>query len=209
MKRKYFAILGFAAITVVAITAMAQLPDEVPQNALTPGRPAGIVPGNLDLNSVDRNAPPFVKEAGALVAPAEVKTEQGKTVTVTRSIVESVSTPAYGYIHQFGSFQITSSTAEGMFMLSAQLPFPDNRRSVDFYHAALSYVGKFTDPTTGITGYLYQTTIGAPVNDTRFFLFGDSNLNFADPDSNGVRWMVYYNGQGQRTFSTTARFYRP
>lgn len=191
------------------MAATPQLPDDVPRNAAPPAAPGNITPGALNLNAVDRNARPFAPEAPALAAPSAVTSAQGQTFSIAPSLVGGAATPAYGYIHQFGSFQITTTTAEGMFMLSARRPFPDNRRSVDFYHAGLSYVGRYVDPATGISGYLYEATLGAPVNDKRFFLFGDQNLNIADGDSNGVRWVVYYNSGGQRVFSTTARFYRP
>lgn len=191
------------------IAASPQLPDAIPPNAAPPATPADVQPGNLDLNAVDRNARAFAPEAPALAVPSVVRSPQGRSFPVAPSVVGGLPTPAYGYIHQFGSFQITTTTAEGMFMLGAKLPFPDNRRSVDFYHALLTYVGRYVDPATRISGYLYEADLGPPVADKRYFLFGDQNLAVRDPESNGVRWVVYFNGAGARVFTTTARFYRP
>jgi len=39
--------------------------------------------------------------------------------------------------------------------------------------------------------------------------FGDRDINVADPNSNGTRWMIQYDGKGKRVFHTTARFYKP
>jgi len=148
-------------------------------------------------------------EAKALVAPAPVTSVKGESFSLAPSLVGSLPTPAYGYIHQFGAFQITATTAEGMFMLGHQGNFPHSEYTVDFYHAGLTYVGRYTDPDTNISGFLYETEVGPPIEDKRFFLFGDQNLKVTDPHSNGVRWIVYYNSKGDRTYSTTARFYRP
>lgn len=192
-------------LAVVGVTA--QLPDgEEPSGVPTPRE--NVVPGDLDLGRVNKDAAPFPEDSQRMAAPATVDFDQN-TFSVSPSLVGSVPVPAYGYIHQYGAFQITRSTAEGMFMLSANLPFPDGRRTVDFYHAPLTFFGKHVDRSTGISGYVYFADIGAPVNDRRYFLFGDRNLNVNDPNSNGVRWVVYYNSNGKRTYHTTARFYRP
>jgi hypothetical protein len=199
--------LGFSMLAIGGV--MAQLPDDNQQQPAPPGLPQSARPGNLKLDAVDRNAPAFESDAPKLAAPKMVRSQEGGAFALAPSIVGSLPTPAYGYIHQFGAFQVTKTTAEGMFMLSATLPFPDGRRTVDFYHASLSYVGKYVEPGTGISGYLYVTDIGPPVNDKRYVLFGDRNLSIQDPNSNGVRWMVYYNGQGVRVYHNTARFYMP
>jgi len=208
MRRGITPSLTFFAAILMAAPLPAQFPGEVPQNAAPTTTPSGA-PGNMDLNAIDRQAPAFQADATALPAPVVVTSPSGASVSLPPSLLGPRAMPGFGYIHQFGAFQINTTTAEGMFMLSANLPFPDGRRSVDFYHARLSYVGKYTDPGTGISGYVYETQVGGPVNDKRFFLFGDQNLNIADGDSNGIRWIVYYNGQGNRTYATTARFYRP
>lgn len=189
MSRTLPAALALGLSMLATAPAMAQLPDDV-----MPARPQGVNPGNLDLNAIQRDAPAFGAEAPRLRPAPQAGV---------------VPTPSFGYTHQFGSFQIMPASVDAMFMLSANLPFPDGRRSVDFYRATLTYDGKFTDPGSGITGYLYSTQVGAPVNDRRFFLFGDRNLNVADLNSNGTRWVIYYNGRGDRTFFTTARFYMP
>ncbi len=193
MSRTVTAALALGLSMLAAAPAIAQLPDDVP-----PPRPQGVNPGNLDLGAIQRDAPAFGAEAPRLAPAPQMAPPAG-----------FVPTPSFGYIHQFGSFQVTRTTVDAMFMLSAVLPFPDGRRSVDFYRATLTYDGRYTDPGSGITGYLYSAQVGAPVNDRRFFLFGDRNLNIADPSSNGTRWVIYYNGRGERTYFTTARFYMP
>ena len=201
------AALGLSMLAIVGV--MAQLPDDDQLQPAPPALPQSVRPGNLNLDAVDRNARAFEGDAPRLAAPKVVRSQEGGEYALAPSIVGSLPTPAYGYIHQFGSFQVTKTTAEGMLMLSATLPFPDGRRTVDFYHASLTYVGKYVEPGTGISGYLYVTDIGPPVNDKRYILFGDRTLNIQDPNSNGVRWMVYYNGQGVRVYYTAARFYMP
>jgi len=192
----------FAVFLLTTTSSPAQFPGEVPQNAEPPAA-STAAPGNLDLNAIDRQAPPT-----GLGGPALRQQAPAPAAAVVAGSPVPVATPGYGYIHQFGSFQIMGTSAEGMFMLSANLPFPDGRRSVDFYRARLNYVGRYVDPS-GISGYIYETQVGGPVNDKRYFLFGDQDLNIADGDSNGIRWIVYYNGKGSRTYSTTARFYKP
>ncbi len=178
--------LAVASLTLFAVVgAMAQLPDP---DTRPPAFPQGVTPGDIDLGKIDKTTAAPQAPTPAAGAPP---------------------TPAFGYIHQFGSFQVMGDTAEAMLMLSATLPPPDGRRTVDFYHATLRYVGRHTEPSTGITGFLYVTDIGPPVDDQRYILFGDRNLNIQDPQSNGVRWVVYYNSAGKRTYYTTARFYRP
>jgi hypothetical protein len=172
--------------------ATAQFPDDVP-----PPRPQGVNPGDLNVGSIQRGVRAFEGEASRL-AP-----------TRPAPAMTAAPTPHFGYIHQFGSFEISPAYVDTMFMLTANLPFPDGRRSVDFYHATLGFEGRYTDPASGISGYVYSAAIGPPVNDRRYFLFGDRNLNVADPNSNGTRWVIYYNGAGKQTFATTARFYMP
>ena len=52
-------------------------------------------------------------------------------------------------------------------MLSAMLPLPDGLRTIDIHHASFDYFGKYLDPETNISAYLYSTEIGPPVGDGR------------------------------------------
>lgn len=190
-------------VAMLTTAAHAQFPGDASQNAAPAAQPA-TEPGNLDLNAIDRQAAPteFGAPASRALAP------QAPVAAAPVPLPGGGAQPGFGYIHQFGAFKITGFTAEGMFMLGANLPFPDGRRSVDFYQARLNYVGRFVD-SSGISGHIYEAQVGGPVNDRRYFLFGDQDLNVVDNDSNGTRWVIYYNSRGQRTFSSTARFYKP
>lgn len=207
-----------ALLTLTATTTQAQFPGDgaptapPPAQAPFPGQvveqpaqPAGE-PGNLDLNAIDRQAAPT--EFGAPAAARAITPQAPAGAVVQPHVPSGSAQPSYGYMHEYGAFKINGYSAEGMFMLSANLPFPDGRRSVDFYQAKLNYVGKYTDPS-GISGHIYEAQVGGPVKDRRYFLFGDQDLNVYDGNSNGTRWIVYYNGQGRRTYSATARFYKP
>ncbi len=200
--------------------AHAQLPNDLPKTGVPPGTPA---PGGskLDLQKIRRGESPFgaastpgAPGAARGAAPAggeiEVKGEFEGRSAARRLPVElfaPAARPSFGYVHEYGSFQISGNTATGMFMLAAPKPFGPGGGSVDFYFARLDYVGEYTE--RGIHGFVYSCRVDAPINDTRYFLFSDQDLNVRDPNANARRWVLYYNGRGDLTFSTQARFYRP
>jgi hypothetical protein len=223
MKHHRFAFASGCSI-VMAIAAFsyaeAQLPNDVPTSAVPPGTP---VPGGskLDLKKVRKGGTPFASSTGpatpeaarAAVPPGgeiEVRGEFDGRASSRRLPVElfaPAARPSFGYVHEYGSFQISGNTATGMFMLAAPKPFSPNGGSVDFYFARLEYVGEYTE--RGIHGFVYSCRVDAPINDTRYFLFSDQNLNVRDPNADARRWVLYYNGRGDMTFSTQARFYKP
>lgn len=197
MSHRISLMFGLIVTPLIALAAMGQLPDgvreDVPRNAAPPVMPSDVaLPSKLDMDKIDRNAPPFPRDFQNVAPQAPVK---------------NLPVPVYGYIHQFGSFQITLKKADGMFMLTSHLP--NGIRSVDFYHAQMRFVGYMVDPDTHISGYVYETNIGPLINDKRYFLFGDQDQRARDPYSNGIRWILYYNGQGCLTYSTKARYYHP
>jgi|GEM_PF-2684518 len=212
---------SFAILTAFqASTALAQFPNELTKSAVPPGTP---VPGGskLDLQKVRKGGTPFAptgspgqpaaaRAAAPPGAEIEVRGEFEGRASSRRLPVElfaPAARPSFGYVHEYGSFQISGNTATGMFMLAAPRAFSPGRGSVDFYFARLDYVGEYTD--RGIHGFVYSCRVDAPINDTRYFLFSDQDMNVRDPNADAKRWVLYYNGRVDLTFSTQARFYRP
>lgn len=213
--------LGYVAIAALLHLhdVQGQLPNELTKSAVPPGTPSPA--GRLDLQKVQKGGTPFAP-GGAPGSPAaargamppggeiEVRGEFEGRASSRRLPVElfaPAARPSFGYVHEYGSFQISGNTATGMFMLAAPRPFSPGRGSVDFYFARLDYVGEYTE--RGIHGFVYSCRVDAPINDTRYFLFSDQDLNIRDPNADGKRWVLYYNGRGELTFSIQARFYRP
>lgn len=180
---------------------MGQLPNEVAPNAFPIG--------NLDVSAIKPKDQAFPADVRFMQKTIEFAHGESK-VPVAENLVSAKAVPVYGYIDTlgYGSFQITRSSAEGMFMLSSKLPFPDSRRSVDFYHAMLKLTGSYVEPGTGLTGFIYETELGPPINEKRYFFFGDTDIG-KDPNSNGIRKIIYYDKSGRKLYDSNARFYRP
>jgi hypothetical protein len=175
--RYYIPTLLAAAFLVMGISdAAAQFPD--PQLS------------QLQLQSVEKGAKPFAEDMPADQPPVYTKAYGG-------------GTKIFGYIYEFGSFHIQGQTADAMFVLTTHGQFP-RPNTVDLYQGTLNYEGKYTDPRTRITGYLYSVNLTAPANTRRFFLFGNKNVG-SDPIG-ALRWIVYYDEDGNPTYYARARF---
>jgi hypothetical protein len=203
-------------VVTIAIAAFAVSFAQLPDIAETGEDVSGLV-GNARNNfprqiSVEPQAAPA---AGIwldqTVAPPEAASTSimNRQVIVDRSMSGEPARPGFGYLHSFGAFQFyRNGAAEGMFMLRSKLPFPDNRDSIDFYHAPLTFVRNVEHMSIGTPGVMFKADIGAPFNDTVYFVFGTQNVGSSE-DDNGIRWVLYYNSQGRLLHSTRARFYRP
>ena len=187
--RYYILTLLAAAFLVMGISDAAEKPQFPPSDS----PPGGHPPSKLKFDSIKKGAKPFAEDMPVEPTP----------------VIETVTgggTKIRGYIYQFGSFHIQGQgkTADATFVLETQGKFP-KPNSVDLYQGTLNYVGGYTDPETDITGYLYSVDLTAPASTRRFFLFGNKNVG-SDPIGK-LRWIVYYDEDGNPTYYARARFF--
>jgi hypothetical protein len=203
-------------VVTIAITAFAVSFAQLPDIAETGEDISGLV-SNTRNNfptqiSVEPQAAPAARpwEDQTVAPPEPVSTSvMDRQVFIDRSMSREPARPGFGYLHSFGAFQFyRNGAAEGMFMLRSKLPFPDNRDSIDFYHAPLIFVRNVEHTSFRTPAVMFRAEIGAPFNDTIYFVFGTQNVGSSE-DDNGIRWVLYYNSQGRLLHSTRARFYRP
>jgi hypothetical protein len=90
-----------------------------------------------------------------------------------------------GLVVGYGAFDFSKKPEV---MVELDLGFPNG---VKFIHDKLTYFGKYTDPQTGIAGYLYHLKGGAY---ERYFLVSDEGVQ---GPTDSQRYLVDYDGNGK------------
>jgi hypothetical protein len=165
--------------------------------------PLGRGTGDLDLNAVDKNAPAPPVAAAAPLVPGTIQLGKYSAPPPTAAAL-----PTYTYIFAHGAFQMLGTRVDALVSMSTPPQFPDPG-TLNVYRAILSYHGTYTDPTSGIHGYLYYGDFGPPMNERRWFLFGDRTAFISQADGQPLRYILYYNSSGQKRYQTLASYIVP
>ena len=199
MQRTAFGIGLLAAFALSAAESKAQLPGQGATGNATaqPGQQ-----GSINFGAVDRSAVPLGANAAPVAAAPAIN--QGAVAAP----LGPVAYPTYSFMFAHGAFQLQGPKIDALVRMSTPANFP-NQGSIDVYRAELTYYGVYTDPATQVRGYLYYGDFGPPMNERRWFLFGDRDVARNQQDGMPLRNIIYYNSQGVRRYQTLATYITP
>jgi hypothetical protein len=139
----------------------------------------------------------FLLTAGALTLPASAYAQGPRRPNdlpgQAYAAVNAAPDLMAGIVFEAGAFDLSSNPEA---MILGAMPFP---KGVAFIHDKLTYYGPYTDPATGVKGWLYSLMIGT---NKRFFLVGQDGIAGL---SSSQRWVLEFSDTGAflRTFQGT------
>jgi hypothetical protein len=128
----------------------------------------------------------FLLVVGAVLAHPSLASAQAPGALPKSAYAAPAAAPDLkgGIAFSPGAFDLSANPEA---MILGNLGFP---KGIGFIHDKLTYYSEYTDPTTGMKGYLYSLPIGAK---TRFFLVGQNPIPGV---GGGSRWIFEYDDTG-------------